>query len=781
MFFSWSNIVHNLNDIHKQAKEVLTQNYFHLSNIKGKQVEVLQKIDQVQKEYSFLTVITSFFGMDKQKSYTDFYSNSSNYEIINDPIEYGFMKSKLILFIQQFAKSLPQLAPILNFDSISNFPLQIDPIEYLLYSTIPSLFGHFWCSELIDQYIDFIFTLNFSNPTFSNRYLELSFTNFIRVTCNTKFFSQSFNSPILSILYYDINMTPKQCAELIISKMHENIFLLPRHIRRLISRFCDNYKEGQIISPSLFVALCIVSPPLNYPKEWGVIDSKYYIDSAGKEKLRQVSDIILGISKNVSETNELTYQFNDFVNVVSEIDEQRDKISISNVLPLLGQESIPLLFSLLDITLLAYLVAHSPCPMLLKGTAEQIGRSQQQKKQTKEGSKKLYNLLFSCNVKSIGQFQIDHDNFLSIDNEQSNSHYSYLSAIFSFFEKANVISDAPSNSLKDFLHFHKKYSNNIKDSKSELALRLIDSLLPDENSQEYYDILPSLNDELRRQKSLTQANSNFFLDLVILNQKFDQSLSQLSNLYKISINAYTSKLFATFIESNDAIQEQLALIYPEILASDERFCDLFITTRPILKDYMKTVKFPQIFDSFMQHFHCWMLYQLPFEKFHMVQPMFDLMGEIIEKADDKVIQLFCVAPAPAKIKHLFQNVPLFEEARSLLQKGRKIENPLIALPSLSAAIEVLNRTFQLEFEDNAQADELTPLIHFLFLTCKIPALFSFIKYLDFYISPLLEKQAITLDENSIVGLTHLINHIDSLYAFLKSNENDDSPTPEGNK
>lgn len=776
MFFSWSNIIHNLNEIHKQAKEVLIQNNFHLSNIKTKQNEVLQKINQAQKELSFLTVINSFFGMDNPTNYADFYSNSSNFEIINDPIEYGFMRSKLTLFIQQFTKVLPQLVSVLNFDSISNFnnPFQMDPLEYLLYSTIPSLFGHFWCSELIDQYIDFIFTLNLSNHTFSNRYLEMSFINFIRTTCDLKFFSQSFNGPILDFLYNDLYMTKEKCAESIIAKMHENIFLLPRHIRRLISRFSDNYKEGQIISPSIFVATCIVSPPLTYPKEWGAVDSKYYIDASGKEKLKQVSELILKISKNVSETNELTYQFNDFVNCASEIDDQRDHISIYNVLPLLEQESIPLLFSLLDIKLLAYLVAHSQCPMLLRGTAEQLGRNQKEK----QGNKKLYYLLFSCDVKSIGQFQIDRDRFLFKSGESDVFKSSYISAIFSFFEKSSVISDAPSNSLKDFLVFHKKFSNNINDSKSELMLRLIDSLLPDENSQEYYDILPSLNDELKRQKNLTQTNSSFFLDLVILNQKFDQVLSQLSSLYEISINAYTSKLFNDFIEKNETVQEQLAMIYPEILASSERFLDLFITTKPFLKDFMSSLNFPQIFDSFIQHYHCWMLYQLPFEKFHLVHPMYDFMGEIIEKADDKVIQLFCVVPAPEKIKNLFQNKPLFEEARSLLKKGRKIENPLIALPSLSAAIEVLNRMFQLEFEDNAQADELTPLIHFLFLTSKIPALFSFIKYLDFYISPLLERQVMNLDENSIVGLTHLINHIDSLYAFLKSNSNDDSKNPD---
>ncbi|OHT13722.1 hypothetical protein TRFO_16042 [Tritrichomonas foetus] len=754
MFFSWSNISHNLNEIHQQAKEVAIQNNFLISHIKMKQMDVLQKIDQVQKDMSFSTLLMSFYNIEDAASLTDFYWNFYKFEIINDPSEYGFPKPKLTMFIQQFTKNLTQLASILDFKSMDPsecppVPFRIDPIEYLLYSTIPSLFGHFWCSELIEKYIDFIFTAALTNPSFSDVYLEMSFSNFIRTTCNSKFFSQSLGPALLEILQSDL-ITIEGCAADIIAKMHENIFLLPRHVRRMISRF-SNPDESTIFSPSVFVANCLVIPPLKYPKEWGVIDSKFSISESGYQILERVSELISSIAQGALESNELTYSFYDFVNDAAEVDDKKDTISISDILPLLGKESISLIFSLPDISLLAYLVEKSPCSMLLKGTAEHLIHN-----------KILPHLFFSCDIKEIRQYRIMPSGSLFKANNES-FKASLVSAIFSFFEISNVFSDAPSNSIKEFIEFHQMHSKNVNDTKVVMALRLIDSLRP----KEWTDIMPSLDDELRRQRKFIETNSAVFMELAILNQKFDEITAKISDSFTMAIGAHTSRLYDDFLRNNSELKVQFSDLSPEFLASSERFTEFFNNSRYLLKDY--TNKSPQTYEPLLHYHHCWMLKQLTFEKFQQVHSSFSGMDKVIEKADEKVIESFCVAPAPAKIRYLFRSNTVFEEARSLLAIGRSIENPLIALPSMAAAIEVLNRMYLLEFEKNAQADELTPLIHYLFLSSKIPSLYSFIKYLDFYITPLVDQQILTLNENHVVGFTHLINHMDSLFSFLTAN------------
>ena len=753
MFFSWSNISHNLSEIHQQAKEASVRNNFLISHIKMKQFDVTQKIDQIQKDLSFSSLSQCFLNMKDAKILTDLYWNFFKFEIINDPAEFGFPKSKLLVFIQQITKNLLQMASILNFNCLQSgdcpsIPFQIEPIDYVLFSTIPSLFGHFWSAELIEKYIDFIFIAATTNNTFSELYLEMSLSNLIRVTCNQKFFSKGIGDPLMNYLQSS-SMTEQECVQIIFSKVHEKIFLIPRHIRRIITRF-NNEKERLIYTPSVFVARCILLPAMQYPKEWGAINSKFPIDDEGKTKIKKVIKLIYEISKGTFETNELTYAFNDFINDIADVDDQNDAITLSDVLPLLGKESISLLFSLPDISILAYLVYHSQCPMLIKGTAEKL-----------INKKVSPHLFVSCDIKEIKQYQIvPSGSLFKANNDPYQS--SLVSAIFTFFEIANVINDAPSNSIKEFIEFHQMYAKNINDTKSIVSLMLINSLCP----KEWPDIMPALDDEIKRRRKLILRNESVFLDLNVLNQKCDEIAEKIAHLFKIAIGSHASNIFESFIKQNPDLQDQLSYQTPGLLISPEKFTEFFNKLRMQIKEY--TTNAPQAYETLLSYGHCWVMKTLTFQKFKLAHPDFNKMDNIIENANEQIIKSYCIMPAPAKIRHLFNSKIVFGEAISLLSIGRHIENPLIALPYLASSIETLNRMYLLEFEKNAQADELTPLIHYLFLTSKIPSLFSFIKYLDFYISPLLDQQ-LYLNEAHVIGFTHLINHMDSLFSFLSTN------------
>jgi hypothetical protein len=71
---------------------------------------------------------------------------------------------------------------------------------------------------------------------------------------------------------------------------------------------------------------------------------------------------------------------------------------------------------------------------------------------------------------------------------------------------------------------------------------------------------------------------------------------------------------------------------------------------------------------------------------------------------------------------------------------------------------MLNRLFTIEYGGSAQADELTPLIHYLLLSSKIPNMVTFTYYMSDFLSTLNAKGLIGLEEWEVVGLTNLIIH-----------------------
>lgn len=768
MFRLWSRFSHNLNEIHKRSKELLAQNNFHMSQIQLKQLDVFETICLLQKRLSFITIERSLH-YDNPISLHDFYLSYTKSKMIEDPEDFGFPKAKIFFFIQQFTKCLPQLTSILNFQSLINYakepdvtpiPFHINPIEFFLSSTVPSIFGHYWSSELVENYINFIFDLHSTNRTFTDQYLELSLTNFIRTTCNRTFFTQSFGPPLLDYLFYDSSMTEEKCVQQIILKMHENLFLLPPHIRMVINRISKRQGDN-VISTPVFVSQCMILPPIKSPKEWSVLESQYILDVHQKEKLRKVIDLITSISSGVRETNELMYAFNDFIAEAAEFEDVTGSMTLSKVLPLLGKDSISLVFSLLDISLLSYVVSQSPCSLLLKSTAEQLIKRPQNK------NNDLYNIYFLCQIKNLCQFNIHIGDNVFRESQDTVNKLTFVSAIFSFFQKAEVVPEAPKNSLKDFLDFHKNYARQMNDMNASVILQIIDMQLPKDNER-YFDIFTALTDELKRQEIYVQINSGIFMDLLILHQQVNDCLYKLNGLFEIALNSYQAALFNDFILKNLHLHQQLSAHLNEFFVSQEAFTGFFGETILILKNYCEEI--PELYDELVLYYHSWMMKSIPFVQFQNNHPEFRQFDQRIQNADDNVIKLFCIAPAPPQIKQLLENQNLFDDAKQLISAAKKIEIPLIALPTLSSAIEVLNRMYFLEFEKHAQADELTPLIHYLFLACKTPSLYTFIQYLNFYLAPLIDLHLLNLDEDSVVGFTHMFNHMGSLQSFLTNEE-----------
>ena len=129
---------------------------------------------------------------------------------------------------------------------------------------------------------------------------------------------------------------------------------------------------------------------------------------------------------------------------------------------------------------------------------------------------------------------------------------------------------------------------------------------------------------------------------------------------------------------------------------------------------------------------------------------------------EKMVQELCIAPSAEKVRKLFDNTEIFSLAIAEISEARIIPIPVIALGHLNEAIYILNTLFFMEYGSGAQADELTPIIVYLILKCRIPNMYSFVMYLKDFLLNLCTKQFMIIKESNIVGLTHIINHVTSI-------------------
>jgi hypothetical protein len=331
-------------------------------------------------------------------------------------------------------------------------------------------------------------------------------------------------------------------------------------------------------------------------------------------------------------------------------------------------------------------------------------------------------------------------------------------SVFQLLELVPLRWNAPTGSLSRFVDFHAHICACEPHVEALLAISFIRMRAASWTERQWVDFLPSLDDELQSRAKRIEQQTQLFMELVGLHGKLAAAVRQLSRLLDAVEEAASSQLYRSFIDGTPALVAEFHATADALLADQAEFSAFFERSLRFLA--------PALLPRLKVHQHCWMLSALSFDRWLPLHSEFGELDGMIARASDEAIQWFCVDPAPLKARKLFQSVA-FEEAFALLRAGRAAMLPLIALPKISAAIELLNDLFCLDYQTSAQADELTPLLHFLFLKCKVPKLFSFMQYVDAFAKPLMEKNIIQLPESVIVGHTHIVNHMDSLAFFLK--------------
>lgn len=738
----------SLNNLHQDVKKTCTRREFQRSHILKQQTFVLEKIINLQQKICLNCIQQCQYGANVDDSLAPFYFSTVSYELQTKFEKGGIDKQNLDQFFIQLSKNLNQFSSTVDFTKLANLddeiliPYDFCPAHFILSSTLPSIFGYCWSSEFAESYIDFLFNTALVNPTFTSAHFTFSLSNFLRISIGSTFYKRSMGSEIYNL----VTSFKTQDGDLlaivsgIINNMHQNIQLIPRHVRRIIRRFL-NIDENKLFTAESFVCECLIVPAIKQPKEYGVIDYSLTISPNIFTKLNNLCGKFLEASCGDPDSD-LHKKFASFVSECADVDEIADLPLVSQILPLLGNQNLPLVLSVPDACCLAYLVRYSDCPNNLKSLAEKIA------------------------TKSVSPFRfvsVILDDLSDNTNEEKETCSPITKLLFNFFRIAPIYENSP-NELNSFTAFHQKKAEQEQDDDTQILLQRIICTYPEKCSKEFADILPDLEDELNRQKLFATKEEESLAKLSVLCSKIDSRAEFYDKQFEDPHNAFYSLIFEDFINSLDDFKD-LERRSLEYIISVPKFISIFDTYYKILHS-SKIMADDETFKKLVICLHTWFMMQIPLDAYVPFHPPYKSIDDLFMSPSEKMINELCIDPAGSKVKKLFQNVEIFQLAIDQMSEARKFSIPCIALEHLNNAMNILSMLFFMEYGSSAQADELTPIIHYLLLKCGVPNLFSFVMYLSDYFYLLTTKGILTIEESKIVGLTHIINHVTSIVEYI---------------
>ena len=206
-----------------------------------------------------------------------------------------------------------------------------------------------------------------------------------------------------------------------------------------------------------------------------------------------------------------------------------------------------------------------------------------------------------------------------------------------------------------------------------------------------------------------------------------KKINDLKIFFENPKSIYPSLLFEEFLDMNIDLKNAFLSKAPLLSLDTESFFTIFINFAKKIKE---SIHPSDTANKAIFNLHSWLLCQIPFEQYKADHPMYAIKDQRLISPPIKAIEYYCVEPAPEKVRKLFDYHNIFKEAIQQLKTARSITIPLVALNNINNSVNILNRLFFIEYGSSAQADELTPLIHYTLLKAKITDLYSYIMYLN---------------------------------------------------
>lgn len=769
----------NLQDFHHEVREIDACISYQLEEIKNSQQQLYDKIKATQEARCATSLRSGYFLSMTPHNVQSFsqlpFMKSEGFLDKQTLIELptiGSVRSDIHSFIQSVFEvypKLPQLFAKLDSKQLSQtlpfLPEGIQIKDFLACSTLPALFGHCWASELRRRYIHFLIEITRCLPQqpitplyMKNHWLMECIKNYIFAAEIQKFLKISIGDIVLRIIRENIEDEEQllRLAREIISNMELNLEMFPNDVRLLMKAFTDIFSEQAQKEEMLqYIFLdCILQPALYSPKAYCILPQTFHYDAA-LEGVNGFHKLIFKFSENKPSSSgyQNAIPLNEYLQRVVDINEDAIEVGgpqITTLMPLLGSHSVVMLFSMTDICLISILIQEVDTNFAKKLALD-----------------KPLELTFfrfeawDLDILGIAKPEIKENVVERAPNTNLGQASAALFKLLTFVQEK---AEAPS-SLSDFLTFCEQEAILQNDFQTHTYMNHLILKINQVEEKEHCDILPALEDEIRRHQSFVSRNSHFLIQVALQVQNLETEIQLYVGKAEESLPAMYSQILTLFLTRESTVDTILKAKKTEFFTSKQEFMAYLGDSLHKLKVFI--TPFAEFaLNGVANHLHTYMMQHLPFEGYLQYNNSYQQSDQRLSGVDSSVIENVCIAPAPKKVKKIFENKPLFEFAEIQLRNAEEVKLPIESVYELSIAISLIQKMFDLEIGGMPQADEMTPLFNYALLSSSLKAMLSFEKYLEHFLFEMPLNEVKFLSEPMQVALTHFINHVSSLEQII---------------
>ncbi|EAY08456.1 hypothetical protein TVAG_355150 [Trichomonas vaginalis G3] len=709
----------------------------------------------------------------------------------NDTIQF---LNTLIKGIDDLPEMLASLDPSHLIECRSFIPEYFEPFSLFASSTLPALFGFCWTEEFTRAYINFLSKIAKNLPSsiydnFRSHWLYDCYKNFIYRSKISKFLEPSLSGPLMELAKDETILAPLKSnnqslllnnlikyADKMIQNMNDNIQLFPPEVSLLMRSFGDTADDEETRIQryeSLFID-CALVPAISFPKTYSLFPPtyNYLLDASGSSRAVQLLAQIFRLILHPSQAKlryELDYQklanlpFANLLRAIANPSEDHSNIKCNELLPLLEEKTMSLLFSVPDVYTLALAVRMS------KTTPESLKLAKQLAPKYILDNMKLPLEYFRFETIHTNSYfeQSTESTAIKLQTAPITPVTQDATALFEFLRFAEIDSLAPKDAAS-FLEHHQRKAHLEGDFMKNTYLNNILRKLAEVSDSR--QILPALEDELNRHRLFIAKCRDQITQIIVMINKISNKIKELGKQGKQLLPIMHSNLLESFLTS-----------CPEVISEFREKKSFMLDDKEIFRNYLfcvedKIVKFlGSSSDSFSEgvaaHFHTWMMQHLTLSEFKKIHPEFEKHDKIIANVNitgSNIIESVCFSQSPAKIKEIMNEKNYFVYVHQELFAAAAIELPVEAGTHIAMAIELITTIFSLSIGGMPQADDMTPILNFVLFTSGIPNLHSFASYLQHFYHDINRKEFKIVPDQVAIAITHIINHATSLSEIIGS-------------
>ena len=793
--------VREMNDFHREVKEISAFGTYQNNALKNARKLLLQKVKQSQEMRCLTSLRYGYYMKMSAFNVTQFanlpFMLPEGIDVSERLVEMsglGSQRSDITRLIKEiYAKrdELPDVFAQITTDDLGDeppfLPEGAKAREFLAYSTFPALFGHCWTVELQRAFIQFITEIcqRLPKSVFENlreHWLIDVIKSYVRNSEISLFLQLSIGDVILELirdeeLIKDVARPGMmgevfgrigEYAQQMIENMQKNLSVFPADVKWLIKGFVDTAENEEEKCDRIEVVFLdgILVPAISNPKAYSILPATYYHEMGSSGPGRTLG-ILAQAFRYIRHPGKLHARYSVDGTSIESLPLQSFLLELTNVeenelmgpklvdlLPLLGIHFIIMLFSLPDIYLLASILQKSKVESLRKAAS------------ALQTDKPCPFKFFRSEEWEFKVFRMTKPPIPEIEVEKPAKIPSAATAemLYKFLSFSEVDKMAPGD-YDSFTFYHEDNMIRQQEYITEAYLRNLYVLWMKLSENERHQVLPALEDEIRRQQRFIEQNQDILtkisVQLKILTEDNDKAVSKMEDGKPVLYNY----LMALFLQNNPSLVAEMKTRKEDLLLHNLLFKGFFENCVKKIKLFIGGIAEYAV-EGVARQFHSFCMQELSLKEYQRLHLTYERCDRLLIGIADKCVETICISVAPVKIRNLFNYPSLFGFSLLALRKGVFLALPLETLNQIGLSIDLLNEMYKLEVGGTPQTEELAPMFSYAMLSSNVDNLFSMGKYLDHFLGTLVHCEVKLLDDRLRVTLAHFLNHISMLEPLL---------------